>query len=272
LVDDRLREHLARGRRDIIANLRLTQDVGLARNAAARIVERWGQLPEDILAALHTACVVNYARPFKESITLSGKKFRYPVNRIVHNDGFDRSLHDHLLELRDKLVAHSDADFAERLFHTEWAAFQFDNGDVPFAFEVGAQAVTINGMRDAATANSYITHFDAALTAASALLDDGLTRYLAEMQRHPELSTAAEEGEETLGVSAAALTSETPDSQSFTARVPDVGAAIKPPPIERADARYNHTTLLRKRRAEGEVEIIDPNGKARRVQISSKNS
>ncbi len=72
-----------------------------------KLLDGWDTLDEDIKSALFTSVVIHYARPFTSNETKEGKR-KYPVSQFKGVPKFDRQLHDHLCDLRDKLVAHQD--------------------------------------------------------------------------------------------------------------------------------------------------------------------
>jgi hypothetical protein len=69
--------------------------------------------PSGLLLALNTALVVAYARPFVNSWGVSVAERAVPGSllRVLSSD--ERDFHEALLDLRNKEVAHSDADFIE---------------------------------------------------------------------------------------------------------------------------------------------------------------
>src|SRR5437870_4819025 len=104
-------EHVERRRR--FARFRYAcTDMRLAA-AAARQLAR-GELNADVAEALETGLVVCYARPFKKSGVglLDQKKWAPQAEQR-------RRLHDLLIELRDKLHAHTDISALRQIVGVE---------------------------------------------------------------------------------------------------------------------------------------------------------
>ena len=51
--------------------------------------------------------VIHYAKPFLNS-KFEGRNIRYPIKHIKNVDGFSDTMHSHLIEVRNTLVAHDD--------------------------------------------------------------------------------------------------------------------------------------------------------------------
>ncbi|WP_147302573.1 hypothetical protein [Ectopseudomonas oleovorans] len=62
---------------------------------------------EVVKSALFYKAVIRYARPFLNSNSSDGK-LMYPVRRLKRYEGFDSEMHEHLIDVRNALVAHDD--------------------------------------------------------------------------------------------------------------------------------------------------------------------
>jgi hypothetical protein len=103
-------------------------DLDEAKDAASELLERRIRLPRTkppagLLLALNTALVVSYARPFVISRGSSVAEKAVPGSLLRVFTSAEREFHDALIEIRNKEVAHSDADFIELFFEV------FDGGD-----------------------------------------------------------------------------------------------------------------------------------------------
>lgn len=65
-----------------------------------------------LLSSVFCFAVVKYAKPFIDTVTSFGKA-RFPVRQLKKVEGFSNEIHDHLLELRNTLVAHDDLESIE---------------------------------------------------------------------------------------------------------------------------------------------------------------
>lgn len=81
-------------------------------NAFNRLVELIPASDHILLSSVFCFAVVKYAKPFIDTETPVGK-FRYPVRHLKREQGFSTKVHDHLLELRNTLVAHDDLESIE---------------------------------------------------------------------------------------------------------------------------------------------------------------
>lgn len=65
-----------------------------------------------LLSSVFCFAVIKYGRPFVETKTSSGKT-RFPMVTLKATPGFVGSIHKHLLELRNSVIAHDDLDSIE---------------------------------------------------------------------------------------------------------------------------------------------------------------
>jgi hypothetical protein len=60
-----------------------------------------------LLSSIFQTAIVRYAKPFLNNQTEFGK-IKYPIKHLRDIPGFKQELHEHLLDLRNKFVAHDD--------------------------------------------------------------------------------------------------------------------------------------------------------------------
>jgi hypothetical protein len=65
-----------------------------------------------VLSSVFCFAVIKYAKPFIYTETPFGKT-RYPIRHLKGQSGFDATMHEHLLELRNTLIAHDDLESIE---------------------------------------------------------------------------------------------------------------------------------------------------------------
>lgn len=65
-----------------------------------------------LLSSVFCFAVVKYAKPFVDTETPYGKT-RYPTRHLKNEAGYEAELHQHLIELRNTLVAHDDVESIE---------------------------------------------------------------------------------------------------------------------------------------------------------------
>ena len=93
-------------------------DLQEAKSVAGELLERKiplprSNLPSGLLLGLNTALVVAYARPFVDSRGTSVAERAVPGSLLSALTSQEREFHQLVLELRNKEVAHSDADMLE---------------------------------------------------------------------------------------------------------------------------------------------------------------
>ena len=122
-------------RADLESDLRLYRRLWLSRidleeasDIASELLMRKIPLPRSkpmkgVLLALNTALVVSYARPFVSSRGTSVAEKALPGSLLRVFTSAEREFHDALIQLRNREVAHTDADFLELSIEV------FDGGD-----------------------------------------------------------------------------------------------------------------------------------------------
>ena len=94
-------------RRQCVDHIRALLSIQIAYSSVQALLREWKTENLIVAGALHAACVVAYARPFTPARTKNGK-ITYPTRALRATQDFDNQLHEHLLDLRHKLIAHSD--------------------------------------------------------------------------------------------------------------------------------------------------------------------
>jgi hypothetical protein len=145
-------------RRRCIDHLRALLSIQLAHRSIQEILRRWGSIPPTVGAALHSNCVVAYSRPFTSAMTKHGK-IRYPIKGIQSESGFDKELHVHIMDLRDRMIAHSDYDvFPSTMFLQAI-------GDEKLPISLGLNVKGIMGIKTRDLAERYEKHISSCATA-----------------------------------------------------------------------------------------------------------
>lgn len=164
--DEGTRDWFIEARLDILEGMRALQALKFAAEAAIALAQRWDELSATLRLALITSAIVNYSRPFVDRHTDRGVR-RYKLKRISGAPEFDVSLHKHLLQLRHKMVAHSDEDFLDARLHAQTAFISRDDHQVKLIAELGARSTALWQMQSRATAEAWRLHMSAAALAAA---------------------------------------------------------------------------------------------------------
>jgi hypothetical protein len=163
----------------IIAHAKATDDFAFAVSTFGALVKAEAEGDIELQAALHSAGIVSYARPFCGDPV-------FPKRLIHKQPGFRDDIHDQLILLRNKLVAHSDAEFANgRLFV---GSIKLNTGVGVAKVPTGAVVMTrnIHTVQDFELAKAYLSHSEAAVQAASDTLHDALGDYALAAAKYPE--------------------------------------------------------------------------------------
>ena len=104
-------EGTARGsevaRRQCVDHLRALLSIRMAHDYMNVLLGNFENCQPLVASGLHAASVIAYGRPFTPTKTKIGK-VAYNIAALKRVEGFDRQLHAHLLEIRNRLIAHAD--------------------------------------------------------------------------------------------------------------------------------------------------------------------
>jgi hypothetical protein len=219
-----------------------------------------------IAAALHSAHVVSYSRPFKDSISKSGERFRYPVSRISDAEGFDRELHDHLLTLRDGMVAHSDPGLADRMVNHGVAQLTVGEEQRHVIFQASVQSTAIFGFARPDAVDSQRKHVAAGLARAQKRLSSDLQEYIRVLQDNPAaLMDEVEKDAMRKMVIAEGLSMH--GGGTVTNRIPSAIGMLKSPQFQTGQDDYVYTALESVERVTGAVIVRGKDGKGHEYKL-----
>jgi hypothetical protein len=162
-------------RRRSVDHLRAYESVRMADSYMAELLGH--QDPSPVLrSALHSAAVTAYAQAFTEARTGDGT-VQYKTRALRKAVGFDKQLHDHLMELRNELIAH--ADYAKLPPAMDMRRI----GDLDVELTVKVKRLV--GVRSRPLVERYRRHFQACIVTIEALLVEQLRELVAEARRRP---------------------------------------------------------------------------------------
>lgn len=108
-------------KRELLGHVRALDDFTNVHALATRLVENVGEeidSTEQLKGALFMSAVVTYARPFLRTKNKYGEASgAYPIRHLKDDGRFDVKLHEHLLHVRNKLIAHDDGEQLPPTFH-----------------------------------------------------------------------------------------------------------------------------------------------------------
>src|SRR5262249_34245784 len=144
-----------------------------------KLIELGAAGDAEVRAALHTSGVINYARPFRAKQPFA--------NKIIRNHpNYDEGIHRQLVDLRDKLIAHSDRDYADARIFKKFLVLR--QGPKHIKALVGAALLTqtVHLLDDIQLADRYLTHVRAAEGAAAVNLQGRFEEFAKAGQQFPD--------------------------------------------------------------------------------------
>lgn len=178
-------EWFALSRRRCVDHMRALLSIRYSHNNALSILELWESPNDNLKAALHSACIIAYSRPFKSAKTKRQGKVSYPTRSLMAAPGFDQDLHRHMLDLRDRLIAHSDyGAFPSTMY------FQ-TIGDEKIPLMIGINVKGLFGILARELAARYEAHLRVCVMSIEKMLQDEGAQLAAEAQLHREIFDAS---------------------------------------------------------------------------------
>src|SRR5262249_27608846 len=116
-------EWFKREKPDLLKHLKAVDSFLAAGANFDKLVDLGETADTEVRAALHIAGVIHYARPFVE-------KNRFRKGIINKHSDYDERIHRQLIDLRNKLIAHSDSDYADARLFRKTLFFTDENGSV----------------------------------------------------------------------------------------------------------------------------------------------
>jgi hypothetical protein len=169
----------------LIGHARALDSISGAKEKIGALAREWNDTSEEIKSALHTAGIIEYARPFTQNAETSGKR-AYPTKHLRRSEAFDSRLHQHLLNLRNKLVAHSDGEVLRSAIAHKFAHLTISGHrkSVPIATSVHVRS--LSGISDFSLCARYLTHFEGCLAAIESEAHELLEAVQSQALKHPE--------------------------------------------------------------------------------------
>jgi hypothetical protein len=169
-------EWFKREKLHLIEIAKATDSFGAARRSFQKLVDLGSNGDPDLTAALHTSAVINYARPFVNNTRADGVRVAFPKNVVKAHTNFVDEVHQELIDLRQKLVAHSDRDYGDGRLFRKLLALDIEGEHTEFLVGATVATLTVQTMHDMALAERFLSHIraveEAAYTAATKRLED----------------------------------------------------------------------------------------------------
>jgi hypothetical protein len=171
-------EWFEHSRRRCVDHLRALLSIQMARNSANAILQQWTSQSAENNSALHSSCVIAYARPFTNAATKNGN-IQYPTKNLMRASGFDKELHFHILDLRHRLIAHSDYGIFPSTMYLQTI------GDDRLPVTLGINVKGIFGIESHDLALRYARHLSICAMVVEQLLNIECNELALEARIHP---------------------------------------------------------------------------------------
>jgi hypothetical protein len=121
-------------------------------------IRLWGDGDIIVMSTLHNMAIISYGRMFTKQKKLN-VEFKVDRRDFDGTPGFDGDLHKHLMTLRDKIIAHSDA--SELHCRVGFVHSSFDEVNISFVIASEVRVASLLGTNDIDIIQRYLTHFEA---------------------------------------------------------------------------------------------------------------
>jgi hypothetical protein len=156
-------------------------------NASSGSFERLAALSDSqdvlVLSALLHAAVIRYGKPFVQAESNSGKVV-YPTKHLKSVQGFSMDVHEHLLKVRNTLIAHDD--FTQIEPRILFFSINPQNTDVQIPTAIVVANKCISHPADVAAAQTLLAHTQACRQGILNKLHADITQLRAIALKHPD--------------------------------------------------------------------------------------
>src|SRR5215813_6596033 len=184
-------EWFKRERFDLIEMAKAIDGFAAARRSFQKLIDLGPNGDPDLTAALHTSAVINYARPFVNNTRADGVRVAFPKNVVKGHTNYVEEVHQELIDLRQKLVAHSDRDYVDGRLFRKLVALEIEGEHTEFLVGATVATLTVQTLHDMALAGRFLSHITAVEEAASTAATKRLEDFVRAGQRFPEQHNSA---------------------------------------------------------------------------------
>jgi hypothetical protein len=146
-----------------VKHLLAQHDVLSAQLFVKKLVDDWDRLDDVLRAALFQSAVTVYARPFVDNRSSTGANRRFSISGLKNAPGFDRALHNHLLTLRQTLIAHHDTSVVKAQLSHMTLTNQQEEGKPPLTVQTEGKVKALHAIAKKEIAEQYLKHMAASV-------------------------------------------------------------------------------------------------------------
>ena len=176
---------LTQAKHDCLLWVKAFHNINRSESLMRRFAGEKDSQDHEVKEALFQAAVVNYAKPFVRTETSKGRK-ALGTKDFKHVSGFDIDMHGHILELRNKLIAHDDLTEVEPRF--VWVMLEDSSvPDSSFApFQACLRNRCISYPQNMGDFDKMHTHTRAVCVGVLSILDQKVARVRQSILEHPK--------------------------------------------------------------------------------------
>ena len=174
-------------KRELLAHVRALEDFSTAYALVSRLVEDTdaeNDVTEQLRGALYTSAVVAYARQFLPSNTKYSERRTYPTRHLKADPRFDQKIHAHLMDVRNKLIAHDDGEqLPPELLILRVSINEADEGPKPLVATI--RSYSLSSAKGTKFLKSLQDHLEGCVTVVKTTMHEGLVDYLVQSSEQP---------------------------------------------------------------------------------------
>lgn len=175
-------EWFANCRREVNDHIRALDCFERAAQNIDRMLRDWDTLDDELQqGALFDFAIIRYARPFLKN--QDGRA--YAIKHLKSHPGFDRELHGHICDLRNKLVAHHDNDVLRGRARHEYVDVDIDGVKSSILIGTVGSVKALHRINNRSAAERYASHLHACVTCVRAVAEERLTALHSAALLHP---------------------------------------------------------------------------------------
>ena len=231
-----------------------------AHRYAKKLVDTIDQ-DEAVTAALHDAAIVAYGKAFLEQP-------EYPSRHLHDRENFDKELHSRLLDMRNKLVAHSDKAYVASELGTIDIGLDVSVADVKYIVRVpqacAIRLKTLHSIGSKPLAEALLSHIAAAVQGAHDDITAKCSEYLRLAAAHPDARPAGKEPSKAIFRSRMELSGGHVDIPQLQTILP----AMTEPRISLESDGLIYRVLTMQVRMQGKTTVELPGGNTIELEIS----
>jgi hypothetical protein len=184
-------EWFKRERLHLIEFAKAIDSFAAARRSFQKLVDLGPEGDPDLTAALHTSAVITYARPFVNNRRANGVRAAFPKNVVKGHPNYVEGVHQELIDLRQKLVAHSGRDYVDGRLFRKLLALDIESEHTEFLVGAAVVTQTVHTVHDMALAEQFLSHIKAVEEASWREATKRLEEFVRAGQRFPEQMQAS---------------------------------------------------------------------------------